>query len=47
MVPDNEFNDPNTAILLKGKIYNKNCQPLADATVDIWYAGGNPGTNQF
>ena len=43
VVPDDEFNDPSTAILVRGKVFNRNCsRPMPDAVVDIWYAGGNP-----
>ena len=42
MAPSNELNDPNTDILLEGTVLNKRCQPITNAVVDIWYAGGNP-----
>ena len=42
MAPSNELNDPNTEILIVGTVLNKRCQPITNAVVDIWYAGGNP-----
>ena len=42
IAPDQDFN-PSTAIFLKGRVFDKNCQPISNARVDVWYAGGNPG----
>ena len=42
MAPSNELNDPNTDIRIVGTVLNKRCQPITNAVVDIWYAGGNP-----
>ena len=42
MAPSNELNDPNTDILIEGTVLNKQCRPITNAVVDIWYAGGNP-----
>ena len=42
IAPDQDFN-PSTAISLKGRIFDRNCKPISDARVDVWYAGGNPG----
>ena len=46
MIPSNEANDPRTAIIVRGTVFDRNCNPIPDSVVDIWYAGGNPG-NQF
>ena len=42
IAPDQDFN-PSTAIILKGQIFDRNCQPIPNVIVDVWYAGGNPG----
>ena len=42
IAPDQDFN-PSTAISLKGRIFDRNCKPISDARVDVWYAGGKPG----
>merc|ERR1712172_473998 len=42
VAPSNELNDPNTDILIEGTVLNKQCRPITNAVVDIWYAGGNP-----
>ena len=44
LAPNNELNDAQTKIELKGKVLDKNCNPIANAIVHAWYAGGNPGT---
>ena len=47
MAPSNELNDPNTDILIEGTVLNRRCQPITDAEVEIWYAGGNPGNLSY
>ena len=42
IAPDQDFN-PSNAIILKGQIFDRNCQPIPNVIVDVWYAGGNPG----
>ena len=42
IAPDQDFN-PSTAIFLKGQVFDRNCQPIPNVIVDVWYAGGNPG----
>ena len=42
IAPDQDFNQ-STAIILKGQIFDRNCQPIPNVIVDVWYAGGNPG----
>ena len=47
MAPYNELNDPNKYIKIQGTIMNKRCQPIPNAEVAIWYAGGNPGNLSY
>ena len=43
LAPNNELNDARTKIKLEGKVLDKNCNPIGNAIVHAWYAGGNPG----
>ena len=47
MAPHNELNDPNNYIRIEGTVLNRRCLPIADAEVEIWYAGGNPGNLSY
>ena len=40
LAPDNELNDRNQAVVLRGRVFDANCRGIPDAVVDIWYAGG-------
>ena len=31
------------AVTLTGRVLDKNCNPIRNAKVQCWYAGGNPG----
>ena len=42
IAPNGDF-DPSTEIQLQGRILDRKCQPISNAVVDVWYAGGNPG----
>ena len=42
IAPDQDFN-ASTAIFLNGQVFDRNCQPIPNVIVDVWYAGGNPG----
>jgi len=44
IAPRVELDDPTKAILLKGRILDRNCQPIPATTVDVWYAGGENRT---
>merc|ERR1712062_357518 len=46
IAPDQDFN-PSTAIYLKGQVFDRNCQPIPNVIVDVWYAGGNPVAYTF
>ena len=43
IVPSNELGNPSTELLISGQILNRRCNPVSNAKVDVWYAGGNPG----
>jgi len=42
LAPNYELNDAQTKIKLEGKVLDKNCNPIGNAIVHAWYAGGNP-----
>merc|ERR1712141_109773 len=42
IVPSNELGNPSTELLITGQILNRRCNPVSNAKVDLWYAGGNP-----
>merc|ERR1712223_343005 len=46
IAPDQAFNS-STAIFLKGRVLDRNCLPITNARVDVWYAGGNPVAYTF
>ena len=45
IVPDGDLK-PSTRISLGGRVLVRRCRPIANAAVDVWYAGGNPGKVQ-
>ena len=44
LVPESDISeDPDSAVTLTGRVLDKNCNPIKNAKVQNWYAGGNPG----
>jgi len=39
IAPPNELADREIASVLTGKILKRNCKPVEEATVEVWYAG--------
>ena len=39
LAPDTELEDPAMAVILRGRVLDRRCDPLPGAVVDIWYAG--------
>lgn len=39
LATDTELEDPAMAIILRGRVLDRRCDPLPGAVVDIWYAG--------
>ncbi len=39
IAPEDEMT-PENAVLLSGKILDRSCNPVKDALVEVWYAGG-------
>ena len=39
IAPDAERKDPMKKLAIKGQVYDRNCVPVMDAVVDVWYAG--------
>jgi len=39
IAPDNDIQDPSKGAIIRGKILDMNCNGIAGATVDVWYAG--------
>jgi len=37
-----DLSDPSERLIINGQILGSNCLPVADATVEAWYAGGDP-----
>ena len=44
MAPDEELKDPSKAIILKGRVFDRKCEPMSNVIVDVWHAG-LPNTN--
>ena len=42
IVPDGDLK-PSTRISLGGRVLDRRCNPISNAAVDVWYAGGNSG----
>ena len=42
LVPESERTSKDF-LLLTGRVLDKNCNPIRNAKVQCWYAGGNPG----
>jgi len=40
LASDEELSDPNAAVHLKGRVLDRDCKPIPDANVHVWYAGG-------
>ena len=44
IVPKSDIiEEPHSAVTLIGRVLDKNCNPIRNATVQCWYGGGNPG----
>ena len=39
LAPDTELEDPAMAVILRGRVLDRHCDPLPGAVVDIWYVG--------
>ena len=39
LATDTELEDPAMAVILRGRVLDRRCDPLPGAVVDIWYAG--------
>ena len=39
LAPDTELEDPAMAVILRGRVLDRRCDPLPGAVVDIWYVG--------
>ena len=43
LVPKSDIiEEPHSAVTLTGRVLDKNCNPIRNATVQCWYGGGNP-----
>ena len=41
LAPSDELADPNDMVFVQGQVLNgQNCQPIANALVEVWHAGG-------
>ena len=39
LAPDTELEDPAMAVIIRGRVLDRRCDPLPGAVVDIWYVG--------
>merc|ERR1712168_12705 len=42
LAPLAEIEDPDEAVVVRGTILDRNCDPVEEAFVEVWYSGGNP-----
>ncbi len=42
IAPEDEMT-PDNAVVLTGRILDRSCNPVTDAMVEVWYAGGPNG----
>merc|ERR1719516_858830 len=47
LVPNRELQNASRAVLLRGKVRERNCRSIAGALVEVWYAGGDPTAYRF
>merc|ERR1712087_517711 len=47
VAPDADIQEPSQGAIIRGRILNKNCEGIAGATVDVWYAGGSDPRYSF
>ena len=43
IAPKEEINDPELSAVILGQVLNKRCEPIRNAVVDVWFAGGKQG----
>jgi len=47
LVPEEELRDRNKAVLLEGQVFDKDCQLIAGAMVEVWYFSPTRGNYTF
>jgi len=47
IAPSNEIGDSREGVILRGQVVDGNCRAIPGATVEVWYAGGNPVEYKF
>jgi len=47
IAPSTELQDPTKAVFLHGRVWDRNCQPIRNARVEVWYAGPTKGNYTF